>query len=100
MKTKKANCKLLLFVGYTNFYALDEFGFVICNEHEGWFVSLWGNETRRALCILWLSSLQVGLLCILTLKKLADESHIVVKAAKDAGSHAKCIMTLYNRRAP
>ena len=69
------------------FYALDKFGFVICNEYEGWFVSLWRNETRKALCALWLSSLQGGLPCILTLKELADESHIVVKAVKDAGPH-------------
>ena len=87
MKTKKANCKVLLFVGYMNFYALDEFGFVICNEYEGWFVSLWRNETRKALCALWLSSLQGGLLCILTLKELADEPNIVVQEKKKMQVH-------------
>ena len=71
------------------FYALDEFGFVICNEYEGWFVSLWRNETRKVLCAFLFSSLQGGLLCILTLKELADEPNIVVKETKDAGPHVQ-----------
>ena len=89
---KYAVCRLF------EFYALDEFGFVICNEYEGWFVSLWRNETRKTLCALWLSSLQGGLLCILTLKELADEPNIVVTETKRCRS--TCTMIWYNRRAP
>ena len=51
-----------------DFYALDEFGFGICSEYEGGFVSFWRNETRRALCAFWLSSREGGLLLLFTVK--------------------------------
>ena len=68
MKVKTNKAQSIAVCRVFDFYALDEFGFGICSEYEGGFVSFWRNETRRALCAFWLSSREGGLLLLFTVK--------------------------------